>query len=395
MEINNGNGMHAKLMSRCYNDGSRKAPGRLERLRTPRSRGANSSTSDSAASTPPLIKPAHKTRRTHRWERSSATLSPPASPPQRARIRTRPARPLSTLAAPRRPAAQSGSSGAAISMRRPPGSQRRAGGRGRTDGDEHKLAARLGVGHAIVLRPGVGRFDAVEPLGCRQREDAQVAHLPAVKRGSRLGLAHRYARAGGGKQRDAVERRRQADGLAALVVRSLVVIVPPAPPVERQVDVPPPAPLLHHVRHQQRRPAHEIIGGQPGVRVLLKVVKGGAERRLVGVARRAEQLVKVRHQRVSELDRRQDGGDGVRVHPGRGDRAVGVPRVDGEARVEDAVLQPAHQQLGRGRRAGEAAHIVPKVEAAGERQAEAHLQVEPQGFPAGVIVARPRLHVPA
>jgi len=74
----------------------------------------------------------------------------------------------------------------------------------------------------------------------------------------------------------------------------------------------------------------------------LVVVECGTERRRVGVPRLAQQLVEVGQKRVTQPHRRSHGWRGVRVHPGRSDGSVRVPRVNREARVEDSVLGPAH-----------------------------------------------------
>ena len=101
-------------------------------------------------------------------------------------------------------------------------------------------------------------------------------------------------------------------------------------------------------------------------------------------ARAAQQVVQVGDERIAELDGASHERQHVREHPrlvactvGRAVK-VRVPRMDGEARVEHAVLHPAHEQLRIGLRAREAAHVVPRVEEAGEGEADAHCDVVPE-----------------
>src|SRR5579863_5809294 len=56
------------------------------------------------------------------------------------------------------------------------------------------------------------------------------------------------------------------------------------------------------------------------------------------------------------------------MHPRRIDRAIVVPRMDGEPRHEDSLLDPADEQLGVRRRPGEAADVMAAVGHAAERQ---------------------------
>ena len=61
--------------------------------------------------------------------------------------------------------------------------------------------------------------------------------------------------------------------------------------------------------------------------------------------------------------------------------------------MEDAVLDPAHEQFGFGPRAGKTAHIVTDIVEPAKAHAESHGDIVAQRLPGCVIVARPGLRV--
>ena len=55
------------------------------------------------------------------------------------------------------------------------------------------------------------------------------------------------------------------------------------------------------------------------------------------------QVVEIRDQAIAKVDGVTNDGQHLGVHPGFIGAAVYLPGVDGEARMEDAILNPAHE----------------------------------------------------
>ena len=106
-----------------------------------------------------------------------------------------------------------------------------------------------------------------------------------------------------------------------------------------------------------------------------------------------EQAVQVRDQAIAKLDGLAHDGQHLGVHPGLVDRAIIVPGVDRKARVEDAVLHPANEELHPRLGACKSAHIVTRVRRAGEAQTQPHGDIEAQRMPGSAVIARPGLGV--
>ncbi len=146
-------------------------------------------------------------------------------------------------------------------------------------------------------------------------------------------------------------------------------------------------------RDEQRVAEHHVVTFVVAARIAGEIGEGRPQHGLVARRRQPQQVIEVGQQPVTLLDQRRNPRGDLRVHPRFVDGAVVVPRMDAEARQEDAELHPAQQQFGRRRGPGEAANVVTDVRHARQREPEAHLQVVAQGFPRRVVVARPRLHV--
>lgn len=213
----------------------------------------------------------------------------------------------------------------------------------------------LGVAVVIVQhKAGVG-------LGSHQQVDLAHGVLEDV-----LDILGGHHDSGAAQEHgDACQRDRNLDGLAALVCAQIIVHIVPGAACG-QVDGAGSCALFHHVGHQNALAKHK---GQVLIGVALGVVRELKEQRtpcrhtvLVGLV---HQGVQGGQQAVAQLVGCTDVGQILLVHPRLGDGIIVVGGVQAEAGLEDAVLQPAEQQLGLGSRAGKAADIAAHVGAAG------------------------------
>ena len=237
---------------------------------------------------------------------------------------------------------------------------------------QRELGIHIG-GHQDVQRGGLFGHQVVQ-LVAAHRENGTAAH----------------------KQRDAGNINRHLNRLAGGVFLAGVEVVEPLVFVlgHGQVDRADGLALFNDVRNQQRITEHEVHALIVGGRVVLE----NAERRLPdGQAvfmRALHQGIQRRAELIAEVNRVLDVLLFVAVHPRLGDGVVGVRGVDGEARLEDAVLHPAHKQLTLRRGAEETADVAAVVGNAAERHAQDRSNVVFQGIPAGQVVAGPDLCIP-
>ena len=210
-----------------------------------------------------------------------------------------------------------------------------------------------------------------------------------------LVAAHRENGTAAHKQRDAGNINRHLNRLAEGVFLAGVEVVEPLVFVlgHGQVDRADGLALFNDVRNQQRITEHKVHALIVGGRVVLE----NAERRLPDgqavLMRALHQGIQRRAELIAEVNRVLDVLLFVAVHPRLGDGVVGVRGVDGEARLEDAVLHPAHEQFALRRGAEEAADVAAVVGHAAERHAQDRSNVVFQGIPAGQVVTGPDLRI--
>src|SRR5262249_33058379 len=128
-------------------------------------------------------------------------------------------------------------------------------------------------------------------------------------------------------------------------------------------------------------------------RVAVEVVKEWTQDRLAKSRRSLVQRVQVRHQPIPEANRLANGRENFKVQPGGIRFAAGLPGVHDEARTENTVLDPTHEQLRIRNGTEEATDVVPGVEHAGQAHRQAHPKVPAQRVPARRVVAGPCLRV--
>ena len=208
--------------------------------------------------------------------------------------------------------------------------------------------------------------------------------------------AHRDDGTAAHKQRDAGNIDRHLNGLAGGVFLAGVEVVEPLALVFGlgQVNRADGLALLDNIGHQQRIAEHEIDTLIVGCGVILEHREGGLPDGQAVLMRALHQRVERRAELVAEVDGLLDVLLFVAVHPRLGNGVVGVGRMDGEARLEDAVLHPAHKQLTLRRGAEETADVAAVVGNAAERHAQDRGNVVFQGIPAGQVVAGPDLCIP-
>ena len=208
--------------------------------------------------------------------------------------------------------------------------------------------------------------------------------------------AHRDDGTAAHKQRNAGNVDRHLNGLAGGVFLAGVEVVEPLVFVFGlgQVDRANGLALLDNVGHQQRIAEHEIDTLIVGCGVILEHREGGLPDGQAVLMRALHQRVERRAELVAEVDGLLDVLLFVAVHPRLGNGVVGVGRMDGEARLEDAVLHPAHKQLTLRRGAEETADVAAVVGNAAERHAQDRSNVVFQGIPAGQVVTGPDLCIP-
>ena len=213
-----------------------------------------------------------------------------------------------------------------------------------------------------------------------------------------VGHAHQLVRGHGDdgalpqEQGDGADLHRDLDGLAALIAGKVVVPVIP-PGAGGQVDLPGPGARLQDVCHQDVAAKQELKALVVDVGVVLEFVHQGAHDGRAGPAGLVLGGVEVGGEAVAQQDGVPDQPGRPAVHPGLGDGVVVAGRVDGEPRLEDAVLHPADEQFFFRGGAVEAADVRALVGLAGQAHAGDDGDVVAQGLPAGKVVAAPGLGV--
>ena len=185
---------------------------------------------------------------------------------------------------------------------------------------------------------------------------------------------------------------RHFDGLAALVAAELIVPVVPLAACG-QVDSAGLGTLFQNVGHQNIPAEQELEAFLPCLGVVLEVVDQSAHDGRTGPAGLVLGAVEIGGKAVAQQDGVPDQISGLVEHPRLGDGVVVGGRVDGEARLEDAVLHPSHEQFLGGGGTGKAADIAALVGLAGQTHAGNDGDIVLQGLPAGIVIAAPSLGV--
>ncbi len=188
-----------------------------------------------------------------------------------------------------------------------------------------------------------------------------------------------------------LNRRGQGHTLSPLQPVTAVDVTPARP--DGQIDLPLPRPFDEYRRHEQSVPEKKVERFIDNVRVPGKLVHQRPNNRLSGILCVGEEGVEIWNETVAEPNHLADDVDNLRMGPRFGRRPVEAPRVDGEARMKDAVLHPPHEKLRRRNLAPEAAHVVAGVRLTAHTEPEAHGDVILQGVPAARVVSAPGLRV--